>query len=246
MAHTKINDLTFEELNADLSYDPENGTFTWKVDSSKNVKAGSAAGCYKGVRTSPKTGTTSRYLYIRFNNFEMPAARVAWILKTGKWPTGNVLFRDGDTTNFKWDNLKEAMFSRVTSSVDAKKKSSKMSSEAQRHYGLQRFYGLSLAEYGEKLVAQGGVCAICKKGETAVMHGKLKPLSVDHNHETGAVRDLLCSSCNHLLGHAREKRDVLLAAAEYLEHHAAKADLLDPKEGLMQSSTQARALQGEG
>jgi Recombination endonuclease VII len=48
--------------------------------------------------------------------------------------------------------------------------------------------------YPELFEAQGGVCAICGKppGERA--------LHVDHDHETGQVRGLLCYSCNTKLG----------------------------------------------
>jgi len=45
-----------------------------------------------------------------------------------------------------------------------------------------------------------GVCQICKKAETATKNGKIKPLSVDHDHKTGKVRGLLCQKCNMKVG----------------------------------------------
>ena len=55
---------------------------------------------------------------------------------------------------------------------------------------------------------QGGVCAIC---------GRPDPEHVDHSHETGAVRGILCFNCNGGLGQFRDSIDALLAAATYLE-----------------------------
>lgn len=60
---------------------------------------------------------------------------------------------------------------------------------------LKARYGITLEDYEALLVKQNGVCAICeeecKTGER---------LSVDHDHETGAVRGLLCRACNFRLG----------------------------------------------
>ena len=60
------------------------------------------------------------------------------------------------------------------------------------------------------LEAQGGLCAICE--EAPADH-------VDHDHETGAVRALLCFNCNGGLGQFRDDATVLRAAADYVEHH---------------------------
>jgi hypothetical protein len=45
-------------------------------------------------------------------------------------------------------------------------------------------------------------------------------MHVDHDHGTGAIRGLLCSSCNQALGQMKERPELLRAAAEYLERHA--------------------------
>lgn len=221
---TKTIPLSFEDVSALLAYDPDTGLFTWKVDASKNVKAGSSAGCLKGARTSRKTGKTSRYLYIRVRDFETPAARVAWLLSHGVWPEGNVGFKDGDSANLRLGNLVEAQFMTTVSHGEAK--SRKLSKDRVRHYTLKRYYDMELAEYQQRLLTQNGVCAICSKPETAVLHGRVKGLSVDHDHATGAIRDLLCAACNHLLGHANDDRNVLLAAIKYLDKHAATANVV--------------------
>lgn len=78
---------------------------------------------------------------------------------------------------------------------------------------LRYHYGLTLDEYNHRRWAQAGLCAIC--GEKPE-----KRLCVDHDHETNAIRDLLCAHCNHALGNARENPAVLRAMADYLERHA--------------------------
>lgn len=84
---------------------------------------------------------------------------------------------------------------------------------------LQRFYGLSNKKYQIMLEAQEGMCAICKQPEIEVDYhtGRVKPLSIDHSHETGKVRGLLCGRCNRGLGYFRDNPTLLLEAARYLE-----------------------------
>jgi hypothetical protein len=65
------------------------------------------------------------------------------------------------------------------------------------------------------LVSQNNSCAICLIHHSAFS----KALHVDHNHRTGKVRALLCQSCNHLIGHSKEKIETLGAAIKYLEQH---------------------------
>jgi hypothetical protein len=48
---------------------------------------------------------------------------------------------------------------------------------------------------------------------------RTKRVCQDHNHETGKLRDLLCSSCNLLLGNCRENEEILLSAIRYLRKH---------------------------
>ena len=76
-----------------------------------------------------------------------------------------------------------------------------------RHYHLKRRYGIGADEFDELVRLQGGVCAVC---------GRPDPEHVDHSHETGAVRGILCFNCNGGLGQFRDSIDALLAAAAYL------------------------------
>ena len=59
-----------------------------------------------------------------------------------------------------------------------------------KDYKLKYIYGISLKEYKQKLETQKGKCVICNGDD------KNRSLSVDHNHNTGEIRDLLCSRCN--------------------------------------------------
>jgi hypothetical protein len=77
-----------------------------------------------------------------------------------------------------------------------------------------RRYGLTIARYEEMLEGQRGVCAICD----GLPSGKNKSLCVDHDHETGAVRGLLCHRCNALIDVSvrfRSKIDEYLANPPY-------------------------------
>jgi Recombination endonuclease VII len=79
-----------------------------------------------------------------------------------------------------------------------------------RTYHLKRRYGITAEEADAMLDAQSGLCAICRIAPAA---------HVDHDHETGAVRALLCFNCNGGLGQFKDDPDVLRLAADYVERH---------------------------
>src|SRR5579863_5460292 len=81
--------------------------------------------------------------------------------------------------------------------------------EQMRAWNLKAKYGLTPEDYDNMLAAQNGLCAICTK--------KPKTFHVDHDHDTGKVRGLLCQKCNILLGQADEKPEILIAAIDYLK-----------------------------
>ncbi len=74
-----------------------------------------------------------------------------------------------------------------------------------------RKYGLTRLQVAELRAAQGDECAIC---------GDAGPEHLDHDHESGLVRSLLCQRCNFGLGLFRDHPDLLRAAADYVERHA--------------------------
>lgn len=75
--------------------------------------------------------------------------------------------------------------------------------------------GISVEAVQARLAEQGGVCAICGGGPTG-NHGRLV---IDHNHQTGEVRGLLCGLCNTGLGALRDRLDLVIAAADYLRRY---------------------------
>lgn len=75
----------------------------------------------------------------------------------------------------------------------------------------ERQFGVSHDEFLAMLATQDDVCAICRNGNDGA-----RQLSIDHDHETGAIRGLLCDRCNPMLGYARDQIPVLSAAIEYL------------------------------
>mgnify|MGYP001264807357 CR=1 FL=1 len=82
---------------------------------------------------------------------------------------------------------------------------------------LSRKYGITAEEYARMEKMQNGVCAICGKPET-IRHqnGAVCQLSVDHDHDTGRIRGLLCKKCNQGLGYFMESCLVLENAIHYL------------------------------
>lgn len=75
-------------------------------------------------------------------------------------------------------------------------------------------YDLTPEQHAQILLDQKGVCAICEK-----LPKGTRPLVVDHNHETGKTRGLLCYGCNRAL-HILETIDLLEKAETYLKKHS--------------------------
>lgn len=85
---------------------------------------------------------------------------------------------------------------------------------------LKYKYGVTEDWYQEQLAAQGGLCASCGKPESAKSKtGETKLLAVDHDHETGVVRELLCQKCNTALGLLDDDEDVIEALLRYRRNH---------------------------
>ena len=84
-----------------------------------------------------------------------------------------------------------------------------------RRYSLKKLYGLTVEGFDAIVEGQCGLCAICGDplGEGLSVH-------VDHDHNTGAVRSVLCHFCNVGLGAFRERPDILYSAIEYIGRNA--------------------------
>ena len=79
---------------------------------------------------------------------------------------------------------------------------------------LKRNYNITLEEYDRLLDEQDGVCAIC-----GGINSNGRRLSVDHDHDTGKIRGLLCGNCNVGIGHLQDDPEVLAAAIGYILKH---------------------------
>ena len=85
---------------------------------------------------------------------------------------------------------------------------------------LQRLYGITLDDYDSMYEKQNGQCAICGTTDPG---GRWNHFAVDHDHETGAVRELLCNNCNTALGLFKDSADLLRSAADYLDKHVVRS-----------------------
>jgi len=88
--------------------------------------------------------------------------------------------------------------------------------QMERHF--KKSYGLTSAQIAVLVESQGGKCAICQRNAHDAAHGKL---CVDHCHQTGRVRGMLCGNCNSAIGKLGDSSQLLRQAAAYLERHGA-------------------------
>ena len=86
--------------------------------------------------------------------------------------------------------------------------------EQQRRAHFKSNYGLTLEDLQALIDVRGGACDICHR--VPEVDSKGRTLRVDHDHDTGEVRGLLCNGCNLLLGHAGDSIELLAAAIQYL------------------------------
>jgi len=75
----------------------------------------------------------------------------------------------------------------------------------------RRKYGISLSEYQNMVAKRNGRCDICFE---------VKPLVIDHCHENGDIRGLLCDRCNVGIGCLEDNQERLISAAKYIAGHA--------------------------
>ena len=79
---------------------------------------------------------------------------------------------------------------------------------------LKRKFGITFGEYQQQFAEQGGCCAIC--GDTYLPWVD-KRFAVDHDHKRHKIRGLLCTSCNLMLGQAKDESYILQKGADYLD-----------------------------
>jgi hypothetical protein len=82
----------------------------------------------------------------------------------------------------------------------------------QRARQLNKYYGLTTDQYNQMLLSQNDCCAICNQHRKTLT----KFLCVDHDHKSGLIRGLLCSTCNKALGLLKDDPSNLFKAYQYL------------------------------
>lgn len=87
----------------------------------------------------------------------------------------------------------------------------KVTRQAAHGRWILKTYGITSEQYEALYEAQGGACYICQRAK-----GISKKLAVDHDHESGFVRGLLCTTCNKILGHFRDDPLAAWRTANYL------------------------------
>lgn len=89
----------------------------------------------------------------------------------------------------------------------------KYSKEVRRNEETKRRYGITIDQRDQMIKSQNGACAICEKK----LGGKIMP-HIDHCHETGVIRGVLCFTCNKSLGMFGDKVSGLQRAIDYLNN----------------------------
>lgn len=118
-------------------------------------------------------------------------------------------------TREKYQNEPGNAASRYAATQRWKERNPEKWQRIRRNSVLKREFGITLHDFERMLEAQDFKCAIC--------HGELVPWPhLDHNHETGAVREILCGSCNLGIGHVRDDPVIADAMAAYLRRHSIK------------------------
>jgi|SRR5271166_143719 len=142
---------------------------------------------------------------------ERKAKQKEW---SAKWRTNNKEKDKQQKAKWRANNREQDLANKAKYRADNKEKIA----ESYRIHILKKEYGMSKEDYDDMLEGQGGVCAICKQ-----VCSTGRALAVDHDHQTGIVRALLCRDCNIALGLMKDKPALLRTAANYLERHMSAA-----------------------
>lgn len=222
MARRQKEVVTKERLCELLDYDRDTGIFTWAVErrGGRGIVPGQRAGTVK------TTAGKKRYRYIRIDNVDYLAKRLAWFWVHNRWPS-YLRCVDENEDNCAIANLVDQGFVASESGEDwrtpegrtsQRKRYAARNPERIKDQSLRATFGISLDEYNRMHEVQAGLCDICGKPETRKSHkGKTRILAVDHCHDTGKVRGLLCSHCNQGIGFMNHDIDILTRAIDYLK-----------------------------
>ena len=104
--------------------------------------------------------------------------------------------------------------------ITPEKRKESYSYERNRNIKLKQTYGITYDDYHIMFNEQGGRCLICDRHQKDLTLA----LAVDHCHQTGIIRGLLCGNCNSGIGNLRDDVSLLRKAIEYLERFGAVGD----------------------
>lgn len=114
--------------------------------------------------------------------------------------------------HYRWRERYPEKWKAVQDRSNAKRSADPDALRRKREAAARRMYGIEPAELEALERKQGGVCAICG----GPPNGPGSRLHVDHDHESGRIRGLLCGRCNTMLGMCKDDSNVLRAAVRYL------------------------------
>lgn len=104
--------------------------------------------------------------------------------------------------------------------AQARRNEARRGTDGPKDYMLKYTYGITRNEWHFIFAEQGNRCAICRDTSPGHKRGWM----VDHDHESGKVRSIVCHHCNSTLGQSKESPARLLACAAYVhKHHPERA-----------------------
>lgn len=182
----------------------------YTLDTDRGLLLDKETGLLAGRRVSP---LSERRLIRLCGRTEVAAGTVAWALHFGEWPTNRLKYFNGDASDLRPSNMYIS-----TRNPSRHGEYSFMGPGARKNRALLATFGLTLDEYDAMSEAQGHTCAICGAAETAMgVGGDIRKLAVDHSHDDGSIRGLLCDACNKAIGQLKDSVEIIRRAADYLE-----------------------------
>lgn len=128
---------------------------------------------------------------------------------------------------YRRSNLDKFLVVEREYAAQRRKKNLPLVQDIHRRSHLKTTYNITLEQYEQMFTQQNYACKICLVPfELQVQVSRTKLPYVDHDHNTGVVRGLLCSTCNAMLGMAKDNPLLLQAAIEYLAQFTTKVSEL--------------------
>ena len=243
-----MSSMTAERLRELLHYNPDTGEFTWRVDGTGSVSAGSRAGY---VRPNGRVG-----LNIEGRSYQQ--ARLAWLYVHGDWPKDLLRPRNGKRSDCRIVNLCETpaekakdgtrecticLEARPVTDFYRRRQSGHSLSTCKactRQTSLLDWHRSVTPEVRQRrrltsrranlkfnyglTWEQFSAMIAAQNGCCAICKNSIdfeakKAYAVDHDHVSGKVRAILCATCNLGLGSFQDDPELLVKAANYLRLH---------------------------